>query len=72
MSTNYIKVNEEKLANLIRDAHKFNCLKYIGIDDLLDENGISLGERTAGSYYEYDDMPDEEVIEEYIDSLGRI
>lgn len=67
MSTNYIKVNEEKLVNLIRDSHKFNCLKSIGIDDLLDENGISLGERTSGSYYKYDDMPDEEVIEEYKD-----
>lgn len=72
MSTNYIKVNEEKLATLIRDAHKFNCLKSIGIDDLLDDNDISLLDRTNGSYYEYDDMSDEEVIEEYIDSLGRI
>lgn len=61
-----IQIDEERLAELIRKADKFEWLTYIGVEDILDEKGISLMDSTGGGYYKYDDMPDKEVIEDYL------
>ena len=61
-----VQIDEERLAKLIRQANKFSWLSYIGVEDILDEKDISIGDRTNGDYYKYDDMSDKEVIEDYL------
>ena len=61
-----IQIDEERLAELIRKADKFEWLTYIGVEDILDEKDISLMDSTGGDYYKYDDMPDKEVVEDYL------
>ncbi len=61
-----IQIDEERLAELIRKADKFEWLTYIGVEGILDEKGISLMDSTGGDYYKYDDKSDKEVIEDYL------
>lgn len=61
-----VQIEEEKLANLIRKANKFEWLNQLNVEDIFDEKGISLIDSTNRGYYKYDDMSDKEVIEDYL------
>lgn len=61
-----IQIGEDKLADLIRKANKFEWLNQLSVEDRFDEKGISLIDSTNGGYYKYDDMSDKEVIEDYL------
>lgn len=61
-----IQIGEDKLADLIRKANKFEWLSQLSVEDRFDEKGISLIDSTNGGYYKYDDMSDKEVIEDYL------
>ena len=65
-----VRVNEDKLAELIRKANKYNWLKRLGAEDVLSEHkGISLMDYTDGDYYQYDDMPIYQIMEDVLPDL---
>lgn len=61
-----IQIEEDKLADLIRKANKFEWLNQLSVEDRFDEKGISLIDSTNGGYYKYDNMSDKKVIEDYL------
>ena len=61
---NMVQVNEDKLAELIRKANKYDWLKGFDIEDMLsDYKDVSMMDYSDGAYYQYDDMPICEIIE---------
>lgn len=67
-----VQIEESRLAELIKKAHKFEWLNesewlnQLDVEDLFDENGVVLEESDYNEYYKYDDMSDEKVIEDYL------
>ena len=65
-----VQVNEDKLAELIRKANKYDWLKVFDIEDVLsDYKGVSMMDYSDGAYYEYDDMTTDEIIEDVLPDL---
>lgn len=67
-----IQVEEKKLAELIRKADKFEWLNQLNVEDMFDEEGISIIDNTNGAYYKYDNMSDKEVIEDYLYNMEQV
>lgn len=65
-----VQVNEDKLAELIRKANKYDWLKNFDIEDVLsDAKDVCLMDYSDGAYYKYDDMPIYKIIEEALPDL---
>lgn len=65
-----VQVNEDKLAELIRKANKYDWLKGFDIEDMLsDYKDVSMMDYSGGAYYKYDDMPICEIIEDVLPDL---
>ena len=56
---NMVLVSEDKLAELIRKANKYDWLKGFDIEDVF----------SYGAYYKYDDMSTDEIIEDVLPDL---
>lgn len=65
-----VQVNEDKLAELIRKANKYDWLKEFDIEEVLSDcKDISLMDYSGGAYYRYDDMPICEIMEDVLPDL---
>ena len=59
-----VQVNEDKLAELIKKANKYDWLKNFDIEDVLsDSKDVCMMDYSDGAYYKYDDMTTDEIIE---------
>lgn len=65
-----VQVNEDKLAELIRKANKYDWLKGFDIEDMLsDYKDVSMIDYSYGAYYKYDYMSTDEIIEDVLPDL---
>ena len=65
-----VQVSEDKLAELIRKANKYDWLKGFDIEDMLsDYKDVSMMDYSGGAYYKYDDMSTDEIIEDVLPDL---
>lgn len=65
-----VQVNEDKLAELIKKANKYDWLKDFDIEDVLyDYKHVCMMDYSGGAYYKYDDMPICEIMEDVLPDL---
>lgn len=65
-----VQVNEEKLAELIKKANKYDWLKNFDIEyDLSDFKDVCMIDYSDGAYYKYDAMTTDEIIEDALPKL---